>query len=91
MEEFVEIIKWMPIIHCARGASRCDKCKKAIQEGLKISLVKVYLKPGYIARPMTDIDINGKKSICEYDIVTRFKDEKEAKDYARKHNVKIAL
>ena len=83
----------MPRIHCARGPNGCDKCKELAdldeEEGMQLSLARVYLVPGEIARPMTEIIINGKKILAEYDITQRFKNLEEAKNYAKLNSIDV--
>lgn len=83
------MIKKMRSIHCARGPSRCKKCEEMAKEGEKVSLLKVFFGPGYISRPMTEVDIEGKITLCEFDIVKTFKDEKEARLYAKKNKLEL--
>ena len=80
--DYIKLIKKMSQIHCARGPSRCEKCRKLEEEGKKFCLIKAYLKAGKIARPMTEIVNIDKKILCEYDVEKVFRSEKEAKAYA---------
>jgi hypothetical protein len=82
------MIKKMTVPHCARGPKGCDKCKEATKDE-KICLLRIYLKAGNIARPMTEIVVNGEKILCEYDVMKIFTDEREANDFAKKNNINI--
>ena len=67
----------------------CNKCKKLEEEGKKFCLIKVYLKAGKIARPMTQIIINNEKVFCEYVVEKVFIDENEAKRFAINNGIEI--
>ncbi|MFX0186945.1 MAG: hypothetical protein ACFE8A_04320 [Candidatus Hodarchaeota archaeon] len=86
---FIELIKELILIHCARGPLRCDKCKKLVAKGKKFCLIKAYLKAGKIARPMTQININNEEVFCEYDVEKVFVDENKAKKYAINNGIEI--
>ena len=49
----------------------------------------MYLESGNIARPMSDFVVDGKKVLCEFDVLKIFNDEVEAKEYAKKNNINI--
>ena len=85
----VLIIKKMPKIHCARGPRGCEKCREMMEEGESFCLLKVFLDGGEIARPMTEIIVNGELILSEYDILKRFDDVTEAKKYAEDNNIEI--
>jgi len=76
----------MSIPHCARGPSRCEKCKATAQEK-KIYLLKIYLQPGEVARPVIEVKRDGESHYYEYDAIKQFNTEAEAKEYAEKHNI----
>jgi hypothetical protein len=82
------VIDKILVPHCARGPKRCEECKKAAEEE-KICLIRVYLESGNIARPMSDFIIDGRKRLCEFDVLKIFNDEMEAMEYADKNNIKI--
>jgi len=86
----VKIIKKMPEIHCARGPELCEKCREAMKRK-SFCLIKVYLKPGNIARPMTEIYVGCRRIIGEYDVIKKFKDKEEAKRYAIKNGIDISF
>jgi hypothetical protein len=86
---YIELIKELTLIHCARGPLRCDKCKKLEEEGKKFCLIKAYSKAGKIARPMTRININNERVFCEYVVEKVFIDENEAKKYAINNGIEI--
>jgi len=87
--DYINIIKKMTLIHCARGPVRCNKCSKLEKQGEKYCLIKVFLKAGNIARPMTEIVLNNEKMLCEFDVVDVFKDKKDAEYYALKNGIMI--
>ena len=80
----------MPKIHCARGPEGCEKCREYLAEGDSFALIKIFLKPGNIARPMTEMLIEDKKMLCEYDVLQRFNNEAEAMEYAMNNKVPIS-
>jgi len=90
-EEYIEVIKKMPYVHCARGSSRCVKCQEFAKKPETYALVKVFLTPSEYARPMTDIIINNERIYGAYDILKRFKDIIEAKNYAKEQNIDITF
>jgi len=79
----------MPYIHCARGPLRCEKCKEFEKKGEDFALIKVYLKSGDIARPMTEIYVGCQRIFGEYNVIKRFANDKEAKQYALKNRIEI--
>ena len=85
---YIDVIDKILVPHCARGPKRCEKCKKTAEEE-KICLIRVYLEPGNIARPMSDFIIDGRKRLCEFDVLKIFSYEMEAKEYARKNDIKM--
>jgi len=87
--EYIEIIKKMPYIHCARGAKTCVKCKEMEQKNKDFTLVKVYLKGTEISRPNMEINIGSQRIIGKYDILKRFKNQSEGKEYAIKNKIEI--
>ncbi len=88
--ESIEIIKKMSRLHCARGPKRCNTCKEYMDEGRSFALVRIFLTSGNIARPITDfINANGEKTYGEYDIIQRFDNIEEAKQYAEENNVEL--
>ncbi len=93
--EFLRVIKRMPRIHCARGPKGCRKCSELEaldnKEGMQLSLIHVYLSPGVYTSPITDFIFNGERVYGEYDVIKRFKDVIEAKEYAENNNIKITF
>ena len=60
-------------------------------EEKKICLVKFYFESGNVTRPMDEFIIDGKTGLYEYDVLKIFKDENEAKEYARKNTITLDL
>ncbi|MBD3255742.1 MAG: hypothetical protein GF383_11665 [Candidatus Lokiarchaeota archaeon] len=89
--DHIDIIKKMPYIHCARGPQGCDKCRQMAKKEPTFCLVRVYLKSGKIARPMTEIFVGCRRIYGEYDILKRFENSKEAKKYAIKTGTDITF
>ena len=88
---YVEVIKKMPSLHCARGPKRCEKCKELLEEGDKYALIRVYIRPGDIARPMTEIYMGGERVFKEYDVMLWFESKEEARDYAIKNGLGLLI
>lgn len=88
--KYIEVIKRMPHIHCARGPKRCDKCKALDEQGDSYALIKVYLEPVDYASPITEVLVDGEKIYGAYDVVQRFENLVEAKKYAEENNLEIA-
>ncbi|MEM2145061.1 MAG: hypothetical protein QW279_06855 [Candidatus Jordarchaeaceae archaeon] len=87
-KESIYVIRKMSIPHCARGPLRCEKCKEMEKEK-KICLLKVNFEAGEVTRPIIEINKNGKKCLCEYDIVKTFENENEAKEYAKRNSLNL--
>jgi len=87
----IELIKKMSLIHCARGTQYCKKCKQLKEKGEKFCLIRVYLNPGSIARPITEIYIDGNKIFGEYDVLKIFDNESEAKEHAKQNSIEIII
>ena len=75
--------------HCQRGSRGCEICKKLAQEGEKYCLIEIVGRNGMIARPMIEVEIDGEKVFCEFDLLKIFIDQKEAKEYALKNGIII--
>ncbi len=84
-EKFLEIIKKISYIHCARGPMDCPKCRELSEKGVSYALVRIYIEPSVIARPLTPHKIAGKELMFEYDVEKRFNGEQEAREYAEYH------
>lgn len=83
-----KIVKMTPF-HCQRGSRGCEKCRKLAEKGEKYCLIEIYDREGMIARPMIEVEINGDKVFCEFDLLMIFEDHSEAKDYALKNGIMI--
>ena len=59
------------------------------QKNKDFTLVKVYLKGTEISRPMMEINIGSQRIFGEYDILKRFKNQSEGKEYAIKDKIEI--
>ena len=81
-----KIVKMTPF-HCQRGSRGCEKCKKLAEEGEKYCLIEIVGRDGMIARPMIEVEMNGDKVFCEFDLIIIFKDKREAVDYAKKNGI----
>ena len=88
--DHIDVIKNMPKIHCARGPKGCETCKEYLAEGESPTLIRIFLSPGDIARPMTEMIIEDEKLLLEYDVLQRFENEEEAMKYAMENKVPIS-
>lgn len=82
------IISNIIVPHCARGPQRCEKCKQMAEEK-KFCLLQIYSQGGEIARPVLEVEIDGKQQWCEFDVLKTFKDESEAESYAKAHGIPV--
>jgi hypothetical protein len=80
------MITRMSTPHCARGPKLCNKCAEAAKVK-KICLLEIFFESGQMARPTIQIEKDGEKQYVEYDVVKYFKDEAEARDYAKKNKI----
>ena len=83
-----KIVKMTPF-HCQRGSRSCEICNKLAQEGEKYCLIEIIGRNGMIARPMIELEIEGERVYYEFDLLKIFIDQKEAKEYALKNEIKI--
>ncbi len=86
----MKIVKIWPF-HCAKGPRGCLKCKILQEEGEKFCLIELFPEPRMAARPLIMLEIEGEKVNCEFKIVKIFKDDFEAKEYAKKNNVEVLI
>ena len=70
-------------LHCARGSSRCEKCKRASLEPATPRLLDIAPFGDY-ARPTIRIDA---KRFCTYDVIRVFADADEAIAFAAAHGI----
>lgn len=83
------VLKKMSPIHCARGPTRCEKCKEYAQQ-TKIALLKVLTQDkGLQARPIIELEINGEKQFHPFDVIKYFDALEEAKNYAKEKDLTI--
>lgn len=78
------IIRKIPIVHCMRGTQYCAKCREFYKE--RYCLLDISVKDES-ARPVIEVERDGKKIMCEYNIVKIFDDLDEAKKFAKKNNI----
>ena len=83
-----QVIRKRAQIHCARGPKWCTKCQEMAREK-KYCLIELFPEPGNVARPIDEFTIEGRKQMCEFDIIKVFNSEKEAKEYAEANSIKI--
>jgi len=80
------IIRRILVPHCARGPQRCERCREMAQEK-KICLLKIHFTKSSIARPVIEVYRQGERRFGEFEIEKIFKDENDAKDYAKKNAI----
>jgi len=83
-----KIVKMIPF-HCARPKGACKKCAQLSEEGEKYCLISFQYSTEEIARPMMEIEIDGEKVLCEYDLMKIFKHESEAEEYATENGIEM--
>lgn len=81
-----EIIRILSPPHCARGPKGCDKCREAAKTK-KISLLRIFFDSGMMARPMIEVERDGRRSMHEYDVIRYFGSVEEARQYAESNNI----
>jgi hypothetical protein len=81
-----DIVTSRYIPHCARGPKGCEKCAETAKEKVHC-LVRVFDDHGMIARPVLEIERAGEKSYLEYDMLQRFSNLSEAKQYAEENRL----
>ena len=90
MKKEIEIVVKKPGTHCARGQNSCEKCREAFKKyeyGLSEVLDKC--KTPNATHPSFGLRIDDKPvRIDSCWIVRSFKDEKEAKEFSKKNNIK---
>ncbi len=80
------IIRKKSIPHCSKGPKLCKKCATAAKKK-DIYLLKIYYESGDKARPVIEVTRDDQTKFLEYDLIQMFKDEKEAKQYAKQNNI----
>ncbi len=83
----IDIIRVISPPHCARGPTRCAKCREA-QEQVKICHIRLYLESGLMARPVMKYEIDGETSFFEFDVLQTFANREEAEAYANETGIK---
>ncbi len=81
-------IKYMSLGHCARGPSRCEKCKEA-EKDKKYYILKADYEESMSARPTVELIKDGKKTHVYYNVIKGFKTEKEAINHAREKGLNL--
>ncbi|MHA1930600.1 MAG: hypothetical protein ACTSV2_18675 [Candidatus Thorarchaeota archaeon] len=84
-EESHDIIRVISPPHCARGSTRCQKCKEAL-EVRKICLLRVYGE-SLAARPVIEVNIEGNPVFLAFDVMRYFETKEEALEYAKENSV----
>lgn len=79
-------IRLLKPMHCARGPSRCEKCKAAGEKPAAPKLLDV-CPYGDAARPTVEVERAGKKTFRAYDVIKSFNDIDEARAFATKHGL----
>ena len=85
------VIKKMSPIHCARGPNRCKTCKEYAKEEKYALLDIAPNDPELMARPMIQIEIDGKKEFRVFDVVKYFDTLEAAKDYAKEKKLSFIM
>ena len=86
--EPIHVIRQMSIPHCAKGPKGCAKCREAAKD-VKFYVLKVYPDPGTMARPIIEVKVKGETHWMVYDTINSFKDEKEARNFAKKNKLTL--
>ncbi|MFO0598149.1 MAG: hypothetical protein U0228_22795 [Myxococcaceae bacterium] len=73
-------------IHCARGPSRCEKCRAAAAQPATPRLLDL-CPYGDAARPTLELTRDGKKRVVVFDVLRSFTDVAEAKAFASAHHL----
>jgi len=80
------IIRRARLGHCKRGPEVCAKCREMDIE--KICLMDIDPPDkGLIQRRVMEVEQDGEKIWCEYDILRSFSDEELALTYANEHHI----
>ncbi len=79
-------IRSLKPLHCARGPTRCEKCKLASTQPATPKLLDV-CPWGDAARPTIETQRNGEKVFRTYDLLRSFAGESEAREFAQKHGL----
>ncbi len=85
------ILKKMARLHCARGSKRCKICKEYSKEKKWALLDIAPSKNPTAARPMIEIEIDGKMVFLTYDVLKYFDKKIEAIEYVKEKNLVIEL
>ena len=80
------VVRSLRDLHCARGASRCAKCKAAEARPARPRLLDV-CPEGDLARPVIDLERDGKVEHRVYDVLRTFADDAEARAFADRHGI----
>lgn len=84
-EGFRDIIRVISPPHCARGSTRCQQCKEALNER-EICLLRLYSE-SLAARPVIEIVVDSERVFLAFDVIRRFETQKEALTYAEQKSI----
>lgn len=73
-------------LHCARGASRCEKCRDAQKQPARPKLLDL-CPEGDHARPTITVVRDGKEQVRVYDFLRAFDTSEAAEEFAQKHGI----
>ena len=79
------VIEHMIPFHCKRGPQRCDHCQKLKIEGLKWCIIEIFPSPQNIpvARPITEVEIDGEIVFAEFEFVKCYTEESAARTHLK--------
>ena len=80
------IIRRIRTAHCKRGPSRCETCREMNVE--RICLLDIAPPDaGLVQRRVTEVEVDGETTWREFDVVTVFSTEEDAREYAEQHSI----
>ncbi len=84
-----QVIRRISLVHCARGPKGCAKCREMAQN-TKFRLLELDYGRADYARPIIQIQgADGDSTWAGYHILQSFETVDEAREYARKHNIRF--
>ncbi len=81
------VIRAQKPLHCARGASRCEKCKEAERQPARPKLLDICPDGDDVARPAVVLLRDGKESLRVYDVLQTFESAEAAEEFAKQHGI----